>query len=238
MAPRRAPSILRGLAVCVLAALSVVSLHSLDVSRAATESDEKLYFPSGEFLVESSLGFREATADWLWFRFIQYYGAYKKGENDLRYLDSIIASVNRLDPRFIEAYYLASFIYWSDLGQTEKSLDILRRGILANPDNARLHFQVGFMHYVLDHDYPRAARWFEMAGRCPDSSEKEKRFAAFARYRAGDDRVSLALWKELLESSANPQMQNLAARMIHKLARKLEVQRRYGNHFIGPIPEI
>ncbi|MCP4573145.1 MAG: hypothetical protein GY838_12380 [bacterium] len=235
---RRAMSHFRAAVVAVLLLVTVTSLRGLDESRAATGRNDKLYFPSGEFLVESSLGFREAMADWLWFRFIQYYGGYKKGENDLRYLDSVIASVNQLDPRFIEAYYLASFIYWSDLGQVEKSYDILRRGILANPDNARLHFQVGFMHYVLDHDYHRAALWFELAGKCPDATEKEQRFAAFARYRAGDDRVSLALWKELLESSVNPDMQELAATMIEKLERKLALRKLYGDTFIGPIPEI
>jgi hypothetical protein len=238
MSVRRAPSLLRTAALALLLAVTVLCLRGLEDSRAATSRDEKLYFPSGAFLVESSLGFREAMADWLWFRFIQYYGAFKQGENDLRYLDSMIAAVNRLDPRFTEAYHLASFIYWSDLGRIDRAYDILRRGLLANPENARLHFQVGFMHYVLDHDYERAARWFELAGACPDASDREQRFAAFARYRAGDDRVSLALWKELLDSSASPDMQELAAKMIRKLERRLELQRMYGDDFIGPIPEV
>ena len=235
---RRAASLLRATAVALLLLVAMASLRGFDVSRAATDPDEKLYFPSGEFLVESSLGFREAMADWLWFRFVQYYGGFKRGENDLRYLDSLIASVNRLDPRFIEAYYLPSFIYWSDLGRIDQAYDILRRGILANPDNARLHFQIGFMHYVLDQDYDRAALWFETAGTCSDASDKEQRFAAYARYRAGDDRVSLALWKELLDTSSSPAMQELAAKMIDKLERKLELRRLYGDDFIGPIPEI
>lgn len=238
MAALRAPSVVRSCTAALLLAAALVCLHALDDSDAVASRDEKLYFPSGEFLVESSLGFREAMADWLWFRFIQYYGAYKKGENDLRYLDSIIEAVNRLDPRFVEAYKLASFIYWSDLRDHDRAYDILRRGILANPDNAYLHFQVGFMHYVLDHDYARAAHWFEMAGRCPDASDREQRFAAFARYRAGDDRVSLALWKELFDNSVNPDMRELAEKMIRKLEQRLELRRTYGDDFIGPLPEV
>ncbi len=238
MTAGRRQSLLRGLATLVLAAMVGFSLQALDARQRAAGGSERLYFPSGQFLVESSLGFREAMADWLWFRFVQYYGAFKAGENDLRYLDLLIDSITRLDPRFTQAYHLASLIYWSDFGRVADSYDMLRRGILNNPDHAGLHFQVGFMHYVLDQDYPRAAHWFEMAGRCSDATARETRFAAFARYRAGDDRVSLALWKDLLANSASPQMQELAEKMIRKLERKIRFQQEYGPNFIGPIPEI
>ena len=225
-------------ALVLAAGLTVaVSLHALDAESGRSGRSERLYFPSGEFLVESSLGFREAMADWLWFRFIQYYGEFKAGRNDLRYLDLMIDSITRLDPRFVRAYHLASLIYWSDFARYGKSYDILRRGILANPDNASLRFQIGFMRYVLDADYPRAAHWFEMAGRCSDATDRERRFAAFARHRAGDDRVSLALWKDLRERSSSPQMRELAETMIAKLERGIAIRRAYGPKFIGPIPE-
>ncbi|RKZ16245.1 hypothetical protein DRQ50_06485 [bacterium] len=227
----------RLLSLVVLMVVVVVSLQGLDRETSALRHDERLYFPSGEFLVESSLGFREVMADWLWFRFIQYYGAFKQGGNDLRYLGLIVRSINRLDPRFTEAYRLASFIYWSDFGQIPQALDILRRGVMNNPDHAGLRFQIGFMHYVVDHDYPRAARWFEMAAECSDATDREGRFAAFARQRAGDDRVSLALWSDLLETSSSPQMQDLAAKMIRKLERAIRIDKIYGRNFVGPIPE-
>jgi hypothetical protein len=229
--------LVRMVSALLLVVVTVGSLRVLDRDVVRQRHDERLYFPSGTFLVESSLGFREVMADWLWFRFIQYYGAFKQGHNDLRYLDLMVRSINRLDPRFTEAYRLASFIYWSDFNQIPKALDILRRGILHNPDNASLRFQVGFMHYVLDHDYERAGLWFEKAGECSDATDREGRFAAFARYKAGDDRVSLALWKDLLETSASPQMQDLAVKMIEKLELQIRSVEIYGEDFIGPIPE-
>ena len=94
----RTGSLLRGLVVLVVAASAAGALHALDREQATADGGERLYFPSGEFLVESSLGFREVMADWLWFRFIQYYGDYKAGRNDMRYLD--LAG----DTRFRSAY--------------------------------------------------------------------------------------------------------------------------------------
>lgn len=229
---------LRGAAAAGLLAASALTLSVLDEPRQAAERQERLYFPSGRFLVESSLGFREAAADYLWFRFIQYYGAFAKGYNDGRYFDLLIDGITRLDPRFVEAYHFASLVAWSDFGDFPKSLDLLKRGILHNPDVAKLPFQVGFTHYVFDHQYKRAALWFEAAGRCADATDRERRFAAFARQRAGDDRVSLELWKSLLTSTANPQMKDLAATMIDKLSRRIAARREYGDGFIGPIPGI
>ena len=236
MTTTRLHTLYRGLAMLVLGTLMILSLRTIEANRETRLRQERLYFPSGDFLVESSLGFREAAADYLWFRFVQYYGAHAKGENDLRYFDVLIDGITKLDPRFVEAYHFASLVRWSSMGDVPGSFDILRRGILANPDNAKLKFQIGFMHYVLEHDYLRAAHWFQTASECSDASDKEARFAAFARQKAGDDRVSLALWKNLYETTDSPQMKELAEKMMTKLIRQLEIQKIYGDGFIGPIP--
>lgn len=231
-------TILRTAAALALLGAAGGSLQAMGRPGTDPERQERLYFPSGRLLVESSLGFREAAADYLWFRFIQYYGAFAKGHNDLRYFDLLIDGITRLDPRFVEAYHFASLVAWSDFGDFPKSLDLLKRGVLHNPDTAKLPFQIGFTYYVFDRDYDRAALWFDFAGRCSDATDRERRFAAFAKHRAGDDAVSLELWKALLESTDNPQMKDLAEKMIKKLARQIMIKRDYGDRFIGPIPEI
>jgi tetratricopeptide (TPR) repeat protein len=234
----RTKTLIRGLAVAVLALAIFISLREFDGRQKQAGHQEKLYIPSGDFLVESTLGFREAAADYLWFRFIQYYGAFSLGQNDLRYFDLLIDGITKLDPQFEEAYYFASLVRWSSFGDIEGSIDMLKRGILANPDKAKLPFQIGFIYYVIEQDYQRAGLWFEMAGRCSDATDKEPRFAAFARYKGGDKRVSLALWKNLYESTDSPQMKELALKMIDTITGKIEFRKSYGKDFIGPIPEI
>ena len=234
----RTKTLLRGLAVTVMAMVIVMTLRGFDGLEERAAQQERLYFPSGNFLVESTLGFREVAADYLWFRFIQYYGAYAKGHNDFRYFELLIDGITKLDPQFEEAYYFASLVFWSSFGDTEGSIDILKRGILANPDKAKLPFQIGFIYYIMERDYLRAGHWFEMASRCADATDKESRFAAFARGRAGDDRVALDLWKNLYNSTDSPHMKELAVKMIEKLTRKIKLGRIYGEEFIGPIPEI
>ena len=228
---------IRWLLVPLVLGAIIWPLHRFDGRKLAAERQERLYFPSGKFLCESSLGYREAMADYLWFRFVQYYGAFAKDLNDLRYFDVLVDGITRLDPRFVEAYHFASLVRLTDFADIESSLDWLRRGILYNPDVAKLKFQIGFVYYVFMRDYPRAARWFEAAAACSDAGDRERRFAAFARHRAGDDRVSLELWSALYESTDSPQMKDLAVKMVEKLQHKLEMLKLYGESFIGPIPE-
>ncbi len=221
----------------LLLTMVVGSLLSYDAMVRDSHNQDHLYFPSGKFLREATVGYREAAADYLWFRFIQYYGAFAKGQHDLRYFDLLIDAITRLDPQFVEAYHFASLVAWSDLGSFPKSLDLLKRGILHNPDVAKLPFQVGFTYYVFYKDYPRASFWFETAARCTDATDREKRFAAFARYQAGDDRVSLELWKSLLGSTENPQMIELARKMIAEISQRIQMKLPEVRDFIGPVLE-
>ncbi len=227
-------TILRSVAIVILAVITLSSLQILSGDEVRNQREERLYFPSGKFLVQSAMGFREAVADYLWFRFIQYYGAFAKDQNDFRYFDILIDGITRLDPRFIEAYYFPSLVAISDFGDMEKSLDYLKRGILHNPDSARLSFQVGFIYYVFFHEYRRAAYWFNVASDCSDATDREKRFAAFALHRAGDERVSLALWEDLKKTTNNDHMRELAIKMIN-ITKNTLFQYSQPNGFVGPM---
>jgi tetratricopeptide (TPR) repeat protein len=227
-------TILRSTMFLLLAVMVASSLHMLSGDDVRGPVNERLYFPSGKFLAQSAVGFREAMADYLWFRFIQYYGGFAKSQNDFRYFDLLIDGITRLDPKFVEAYHFSSLVTLSDFGDLEKSLDYLKRGILHNPDSAKLAFQVGFNYYVFYKQYKRAAFWFNEASKCSDATDKERRFAAFAVHRAGDERVSLALWEDLMKTTKSPRMVELAEKMILKTQNRI-FQFSQPSGFVGPM---
>lgn len=221
MTAHRRASLLRWLAFGALALTMVFSLRTFDLSRSPEEKYDRLYFPSGRFLRESSLGFREANADYLWFRFIQYYGAFAKGYNNFRHFELLIDAITQLDPKFVEAYHFASLVTWSDLGKPMVSVDILKRGLQHNPDTARLYFQIGLIYYVVDKDYDRSSYWFSRAAACSDATDLERRFAAFSRYKEQNFLGSLELWRNLHENSDQPGMKKLAEKMIGLIEEKM-----------------
>ncbi len=211
--------------VGVFAALAVVmsfSLHTFDAQKDLKTEGEQLYFPSGHFLKESSLCFSEVNADYLWFRFIQYYGSFAQGVNNFQHFKLLIDGITTLDPHFVEAYHFASLVSWSDLGKPYESIDILKRGILHNPDSARLPFQIGMIYHAVANDFPRAAFWFKEAAKCSDATDLDRRFAAYSTYRSGNNLGSLNLWIELYENTDQPGMKKLAEKMILMIHEKME----------------
>jgi len=219
------------LAGTALVAVAVGSLALADARPGASGRDERLYLPSGLFLREAAAGFREQAADWLWFQAVQYYGGYRQGSHGLAYFRGMIRAVNTLDPRFLEAYRFGALVLATDMGDVQGGVDILRRGIHANPDRWALPFEVGFLHYTLSRDYRRAAVWFEAASRAPDATDFARRFAAYARKRAGDLEVSLALWRNLRDTTSSPAMRDLAETMVARI----EVALRAGARDAGEV---
>ncbi len=204
------------LAVVALAGAVVGLLGRLE-SRPAATATERLWLPSGLFLRESTAGFRETAADALWFQAVQYYGEYRHGRHDLAYFRGMIRGVTTLDPRFLEAYRFGALVLATDMRDVEGGLDLLRRGIQANPDRAMLPFEAGFLHWILQRDYARAAVWFDAAARAPDASDFTRRFAAFAHKRAGQLEVSYVLWRNLRDTTSDPNMRTLAQGMMAKI---------------------
>jgi hypothetical protein len=210
----------------LLIATTWASLHSYAKRPQPTAQTERLYFPSGRFLREATLGFREVVADYVWFQTVQYYGGYRQGDHDLAYFRNLVRSVVTLDPRFVEAYTFGSLVLAIDMHDPEGGIDILKQGALANPDSWLMPFEIGFIHYVFFRDYPRAAVWFEAAAAVPGATDFVRRFAAYSHKRAGDVEVSLVLWRNLYENTTNPRMKELAVEMIRQCEELLRQEAR------------
>jgi len=181
---------------------------------------EVLYLPSGQFLEQASLGYKNLVADILWFRTIQYYGGYRLGENDLALFQHLIDVITELDPKFSFAYLFGALIIAEDLGAFDEGIEVLKRGMYNNPDDWWLPFEIGFLNYVYARNYKEAVRYFNLASRIPGAEEITRRFAAFAAARGGYIEKSIAMWQELAETSNNKYIRELARHYIEKLKKK------------------
>lgn len=205
---------------------------TIHAERSLRADGERLYYPAGPLLAHASLGFRAPVADYTWLQAVQYYGGYCRGENDLRYFAGLVDAVVTLDPRFSEAYYFASLVQSLGHGDHDGAIELLKRGILANPADWRLPFNIGFIHYVFLREYQAAAGWFAAAAALPGANDFCQRFAAFSRSRAGDLEGSLLLWDNLRRTTRSPEMRELAERMVEQCRLGLQGAPRAG--FVGP----
>lgn len=210
-----------GAAAALALALALVAgaglLHgSYRAARGTRSVDELLYYPSGVWVRQATLGYETAAADLAWLRGIQYYGEHRLSDQRYDMIGHVMGIVADLDPRFEQPYVFGGFTLAQELKQPERGLALLQRGLEANPDSWRLAFEVGFLYYVSLRDYATAARYFTRASRMPDAPDYVARFAAWSSQRAGNHAMAILLWKRV-ESTGNQYMQEVARRELARL---------------------
>lgn len=178
--------------------------------------EELLYFPSGVFVKQASLGYETAAADAAWLRAIQYYGEHRITDQRYHRIGHIMSVVTDLDPRFESPYVFGAFVLAQELRRVDDGLALLEKGRRANPESWRLAFETGFLHYVCRHDYAAAASCFTQAARLPGHPDYVERFAAFASQRAGNRDMAVLLWRRVL-ATGNKYMQEVARRELGRL---------------------
>ncbi len=189
---------------------------------------DHLYLPSGKFITQASLGYRQLAADLTWFSAVQYYGGYRKDYHDLAYFEGLIDIVTDLDPHFEFPYIFGAIVLSQDMTSLDSAINLLKKGMANNPTSWKLPFEVGFLFYIDGRDETMAARYFDLASRMPGAGDRAKRFAAFVYSRAGHEETSIRMWEEIIEQSDEPYMRDLAKRYIEKL--RIKQSRKGGAH--------
>ncbi len=206
------------------AAVGIVLVAALGVATSRVQAYRSrpylytnLYLPSGKFVEQTSLGYRELAADCIWFQAVQYYGGYALQQHDLAYFNGLIDIVTDLDPHFQFPYIFGAVVMSQDMGDLERGVEVLKKGMRANPADWNYPFEIGFLYYLVAKDASRAARYFELSSRLPGSGEMPARFAAFMHSRAGHEETSIRMWEEIARESDQPYMRDMAKRYIEKL---------------------
>jgi hypothetical protein len=203
---------------CAFIAAAGLLHGSYRASRGTRSVDELLYYPSGVWVRQAALGYETAAADLAWLRGIQYYGEHRLSDQRYDMIGHVMGIVADLDPQFVQPYVFGGFTLAQELKQPERGLALLERGLRANPENWRLAFEVGFLHYVSLHDYAAAGRYFALASRMPGSPDYAARFAAWSSQRAGNTAMAIQLWRRV-EATGNKYMQEVARRELARLHR-------------------
>ncbi|HET6462409.1 MAG TPA: hypothetical protein VFH33_01305 [Candidatus Krumholzibacteria bacterium] len=180
-----------------------------------------LYLPSGKFVQQASLGYRELVSDMVWFQAVQYYGGYAQSQHDLAYFAGLIDITTELDPHFAFPYIFGAVVMAQDLGDFERGIHVLKRGMQNNPSMYELPFEIGFLYYTVAHNDSAAARYFDLASRLPGGKLRAGRFAAFVYSRAGHLETSMRMWQDIArDDNEQPYMRELARHYLQKLERE------------------
>ncbi len=197
--------------------------HGID-SQFASLSQERddVLLRSGKLVKVMSLEYAPLMADIYWTRVVQYYGnKHVRGQANLDLLWPLLDVTTTLDPNLIVAYrFGAMFLSQAPpagAGRPDQAVELIRRGIQANPDYWRLYEDLGFVYYFDLKDYQKAAEAFLEGSKKPEAQVWMKVMAARIAAEGESFSTSMFLWKDIYQSTSDPMIKENALQRLKLL---------------------
>ncbi|MBV9888412.1 MAG: hypothetical protein JO119_17865 [Acidobacteria bacterium] len=185
------------------------------------EADD-LVLRSGKLVKVMSLEYAPLMADMYWTRVVQYYGDKNvRHDANLELLWPLLDLTTTLDPNLLVAYRFGSMFLSESAprgaGRPDLAIQLIHRGIQANPDYWRFYEDLGFIYYFELHDYGKASAAFLEGSKNPQAMPWMKVLAAKVIEQGDNPETSQFLWNEIYTSSTDPQMKENAATHLQLL---------------------
>ncbi|MGH9563611.1 MAG: hypothetical protein ACRD3S_19330, partial [Terracidiphilus sp.] len=166
----------------LFAALFVLQKRIDARTRTDAQVQQELLFRSPSAIKKMSLGYEALLGDIYWTRVVQYYGT-RMGTRRLTYplLWPLLDITTTLDPKIVPAYHFgAIFLAEPVVGANRPDLavQLVKRGIAANPNVWGLYGDLGFLYYWHFRDYKDAAVTYLAGSQTPQGPAWMKVMAA------------------------------------------------------------
>jgi hypothetical protein len=202
----------------------------VDEQRAALHQErDDLLLSSPRLLKITSMEYAPLLADIYWTRVVQYYGQ-KHSEHDRR-LDSLWPLLNiatTLDPHLLPAYRFGA-MFLSEAppdgaGRPDLAVQLIERGIAANPDYWRFYEDLGFIYYFDVKDYAKASQAFAEGSKNPNSAVWMKVMAAKIAAEGESFQTSAFLWRDIYQNSKSADIRATALAHLQLLTAREDCQ--------------
>ena len=195
----------------------------IDTQQSAVESeDDQLMLRSSRLVKGLSLEYAPLVADIYWTRVVQYFGNKQAGNQvDLRLLWPLLDVTTVLDPELMPVYHFGS-TFLSDAsprgaGRPDLAVELLERGLRANPDEWRLYYDLGFVYYFDMKDYAKASAALYEGSKNPKAFIWMKAMAAKIATEGNSTETSNFLWQDVYNTTKDPLVKQNALRHLQLL---------------------
>jgi hypothetical protein len=188
----------------------------VDKERTALQLEsEELSLRSPAVVKKLSLEYAPLMGAIYWTRAVQYFGEKHNVEGQkLDQLWPLLDIATTLDPNLLVAYrFGATFL--SDApprgaGEPDKAVELLERGMKANPSYWRFYQDLGNVYYFDTKEYLKASQAFEAGSKFPGTPPFMKIMAAKIAGEGESLETSFSLWLDVYQTSTNKDMRKNA----------------------------
>jgi hypothetical protein len=223
----RARDLLLSLVVVAGLAASFALSRLLDARRPAEDpfaTYEELYV-GPEAARRMSLAFNGLAADWYWLRSLQYVG--RKVETfggtfsledmrplGMRNLGALLEQTTALDPQFMAAYEFGAVVLPSV--DREAAVRLVEKGIRENPEEWRLHHQLGYIHWRANR-FGEAAAAYAAGSRVAGAPAWMHMMAARMSEHGGSRQVAREMYLRTYQEATDDKVKAHAASRVAQL---------------------
>jgi tetratricopeptide (TPR) repeat protein len=222
-APARNPLAWRAIVIAPILLVGIVMLQvRIDAQQKnLAKQNEELLIQSGPLLKKLSLGYNSLLADVYWTRAVQYYGAkLPTSDRDFSLLAPMLDVATTLDPNLIVAYHFGAFFLsekQGGAGRPDLAVELVKKGVAANPDNWQIAADLGFLYYLRLKDYEKASAAYLQASKIPGAPQIFQLLAARVASKGGAFETSRMIWSEVYESTQDPKVKQYALDQLKAL---------------------
>jgi tetratricopeptide (TPR) repeat protein len=204
--------------------------RKIDTLQTATRVEmDELAISSPSVVKRMSLEYAPLVAAIYWTRAVQYYGEkHRLHQTGLDLLWPLLNIATTLDPHLLIAYRFGS-IFLSDkppmgAGRPDLGVQLLERGIQANPDEWRLYQDLGNVYYFDMQDYAKASAAFEEGSKNPKAYIWMKVLAAKIAADGESPETSYFLWQQVYDTTTDPAIKQNAADHLILMRTELDLK--------------
>ncbi len=203
----------------LFAAVAALQTQIDPLTRTPAREHEEVVLRSASTVKKLSLGYESLLADIYWTRAVQYYGSRvgsEKANFDL--LWPLLAITTTLDPKLIIAYRFGA-VFLSEhgregAGRPDLAIELVKRGVAANPTEWRMYGDLGFIYYWWLRDYASSSEAYLRGSRVPGAPPWMQMMAGRVAERGGSLDTSVMIWSELFWSTKDLSVRALARQMV------------------------
>jgi hypothetical protein len=220
------------MAAVLIAGFAGVALLQTRIDRqkgSIRAEQDQLAFRSGGLVKALSLEYAPFAAAVYWTRVVQYFGEkHRLHQTNLELLWPLLDITTTLDPHLIPAYRFGS-TFLSDspprgAGHPELAVQLLERGIKANPDQWRLYQDLGNVYYFDAKDYAKASAAFAEGSKNPNALIWMKVMAAKIAAEGESPETSYFLWLQVYQNTADPMVKKNAEEHLKLMKVELDLK--------------
>lgn len=215
-----------GLALVAIPALFVaigfLQMRIEAETRTVAQQQEQLLLRSGPMLKRLSLGYDSLLGDVYWTRAVQYYGS-RVGNHGEKFelLWPLLDITTTLDPNLIVAYRFGA-IFLSEprptgADRSDLAVELVKKGVAANPNSWELSSDLGFLYYWHLKDYQKASAAYLQGSQVPNAPSWLKMMAAQVAEKGNSFSNSLGIWSELYDTTQNEKVKKSAFQHLQSL---------------------